>query len=165
MHCEVISQRQFSIKFLIKMQLNIAYKLFKTMLLISRQNNYICSHKYLCAFTNLKTNLLWQVFLKQVTLTMWQILKSLITSATAFGTSYNPSKQYQTSRIKIPSFRFKRVIKRCKHSQSAYSNAVAAREAAFEPFSKLTRVTTLSKLLTPQFRLMASTNNCSQTAR
>ena len=69
-------------------------------------------------------------------------LESLITSATAFGTSYNPSKDS----IKLPALKSllstsKESLNAVNIAQSAYSNAVAAREAAFEPFSKLiTRV-------------------------
>ena len=69
-------------------------------------------------------------------------LESLITSATAFGTSYNPSKDS----IKLPTLKSllstsKESLNAVNIAQSAYSNAVAAREAAFEPFSKLiTRV-------------------------
>ena len=69
-------------------------------------------------------------------------LESLITSATAFGTSYNPSKES----IKLPALKSllstsKESLNAVNIAQSAYSNAVAAREAAFEPFSKLiTRV-------------------------
>jgi hypothetical protein len=68
--------------------------------------------------------------------------ESLITSATAFGTSYNPSKDS----IKLPALQTllttsKNSLNALNIAQSAYSNAVAAREAAFEPFSKLvTRV-------------------------
>ncbi len=69
-------------------------------------------------------------------------LESLITSATAFGTSYNPSKDS----IKLPALKSllsasKESLNAVNIAQSAYSNAVAARESAFEPFSKLiTRV-------------------------
>ena len=68
--------------------------------------------------------------------------ESLITSATAFGTSYNPSKDS----IKVPALQTlltasKESLNALNIAQSAYSNAVAARESAFEPFSKLiTRV-------------------------
>jgi hypothetical protein len=69
-------------------------------------------------------------------------LESLITSITAFGTSYNPSKDS----IKLPALQSlltasKESLNAVNIAQSAYSNAVAARESAFEPFSKLiTRV-------------------------
>lgn len=68
--------------------------------------------------------------------------ESLITSATAFGTSYNPSKDS----IKLPALQAlltasKESLNALNIAQSAYSNAVAARESAFEHFSKLvTRV-------------------------
>ena len=69
-------------------------------------------------------------------------LESLIISATAFGTSYNPSKDS----IKLPALQTllsasKDSLNAVNIAQSAYSNAVSARESAFEPFSKLiTRV-------------------------
>ena len=68
--------------------------------------------------------------------------ESLITSATAFGASYNPS----TDSIKLPALQTlltasKNSLNATNIAQSAYSNAVSARESAFEPFSKLiTRV-------------------------
>ena len=68
--------------------------------------------------------------------------ESLITSATVFGASYNPSKDS----IKLPALQTlltasKESLNALNIAQSAYSNAVAARESAFEPFSKLvTRV-------------------------
>jgi len=68
--------------------------------------------------------------------------ENLITSATAFGTSYNPSK----STLKLTALQTlfdaaKESLNAVNIVQSAYSNAVAAREFAFEPFSKLvTRV-------------------------
>lgn len=68
--------------------------------------------------------------------------ETLITAVTAYGASYNPSKDS----IKLPAL--KSILTASKESlnaiyiaQPAYSNAVAARESAFEPFSKLiTRV-------------------------
>lgn len=69
-------------------------------------------------------------------------LESLIISATAFGASYNPSKES----IKLPALQTllsasKESLNDVNIAQSAYSNAVSARESAFEPFSKLiTRV-------------------------
>ena len=69
-------------------------------------------------------------------------LESLIISATAFGTSYNPSKET----LKLPALQTllsasKNSLNATNIAQSAYSNAVSARESAFEPFSKLiTRV-------------------------
>ena len=64
--------------------------------------------------------------------------ESLITSATAFGASYNPSKES----IKLLALQTlltdsKEALNAVNMAQSAYSNAVAAREAAFEPFGKL----------------------------
>ena len=68
--------------------------------------------------------------------------ESLITSATAFGTSYNPSKaSIKLTALQIILANSKESLNSLNISQSAYSNAVAARESAFEPFSKLvTRV-------------------------
>ena len=68
--------------------------------------------------------------------------ESLITSATAFGTSYNPSKEsIKLTALQILLANSKETLNSLNISQSAYSNAVAARESAFEPFSKLiTRV-------------------------
>lgn len=68
--------------------------------------------------------------------------ESLITSITAFGTNYNPSK----ASLKLPALQTKLTASKeslnaVNIAQSAYSNAIAAREFAFEPFSKLiTRV-------------------------
>ena len=69
-------------------------------------------------------------------------LENLITSATAFGTSYNPSKEsIKLTALQILLANSKETLNSLNISQSAYSNAVAARESAFEPFSKLiTRV-------------------------
>ena len=55
--------------------------------------------------------------------------ESLITSATAFGTSYNPSKDS----IKVPALQTlltasKESLNALNIAQSAYSNSVAARE-------------------------------------
>lgn len=69
-------------------------------------------------------------------------LETLITSITAYGASYNPSKDS----IKLPALQSvltasKESLNALNIAQPAYSNAVAARESAFEPFSKLiTRV-------------------------
>ena len=69
-------------------------------------------------------------------------LESLIISATAFGAGYNPSKET----LKLPALQTlltasKDSLNATNIAQSAYSNAVSARESAFEPFSKLiTRV-------------------------
>ena len=68
--------------------------------------------------------------------------ESLITSATAFGTSYNPS----TAAIKLLALQTlltdsKASIEAVNIALTAYSNAVGVREAVFMPFSKLiTRV-------------------------
>ena len=69
-------------------------------------------------------------------------LESLILSATAFGTSYNPSKEsLKLSSLQTLLSASKDSLNATNIAQSAYSNAVSAREAAFEPFSKLiTRV-------------------------
>jgi len=72
--------------------------------------------------------------------------ESLIISAIAFGTSYNPSKDS----IKLPALQA--LLSASKESLNtvnvalAYSNSVSEREAAFEPFSKLiTRVNNAPK--------------------
>ena len=69
-------------------------------------------------------------------------LESLILSATAFGTSYNPSKEsLKLSSLQTLLTASKDSLNATNIAQSAYSNAVSARESAFEPFSKLiTRV-------------------------
>ena len=69
-------------------------------------------------------------------------LESLILSATAFGTSYNPSKEsLKLSSLQNLLTASKDSLNATNIAQSAYSNAVSARESAFEPFSKLiTRV-------------------------
>ncbi len=73
--------------------------------------------------------------------------ESLITSVTAFGTSYNPAKES----IKLPALQTlltasKESLSAVNTAQSAYSNAQSARESAFEPFSKLiTRVNSALK--------------------
>lgn len=64
--------------------------------------------------------------------------ESLITSATAFGASYNPS----TESIKLPALQTlldgsKASIDAVNIAQIAYSNAVGAREASFIPLNKL----------------------------
>ena len=69
-------------------------------------------------------------------------LESLITSIIALGTTYNPSRDS----IKLTALQTllnasKESLNTVNISQAAYSNAVAARKVAFEPFSKLiTRV-------------------------
>jgi len=68
--------------------------------------------------------------------------ENLITSTTAFGTSYNPSKDtLKSSSLQTLLDAAKESLNAVNIAQSAYSNAVAARESSFEPFSKLiTRV-------------------------
>ena len=69
-------------------------------------------------------------------------LESLITSIIALGTTYNPSRDS----IKLTALQTllnasKESLNTVNISQAAYSNAVAARKVAFQPFSKLiTRV-------------------------
>ncbi len=69
-------------------------------------------------------------------------LESLITSIIALETSYNPSRDS----IKLPALQAlltasKESLNAVNIAQATYSNAVAARKVAFEPFSKLiTRV-------------------------
>lgn len=65
--------------------------------------------------------------------------ENLITSITAFGTAYNPNK----NSIKLPKLQSvfaqaKDQLNAVNIAHAAYSNAVAARESAFEPFGKLT---------------------------
>lgn len=69
-------------------------------------------------------------------------LESLITSIIAFGTSYNPSKNsIKLNALQALLTASKQSLNAVNIAQSAYSNAVAARESAFKPFSKLiTRV-------------------------
>lgn len=68
--------------------------------------------------------------------------ESLTLSAIGFGNAYNPSKDS----LKIPAMQTlladaKNSLNAVNVAQAAYSNAVAARESAFEPLSKLiTRV-------------------------
>lgn len=74
-------------------------------------------------------------------------LESLITSITAFGTSYNPSKDS----IKLPELQTlltnsNNSLIAVNTAQSSYSIAVDAREVAFEPLGKLiTRVNSALK--------------------
>jgi hypothetical protein len=69
-------------------------------------------------------------------------LESLITSIIALGTTYNPSRES----IKLTALQTllnasKESLNTVNIAQAAYSNAVAARKVAFQPFSKLiTRV-------------------------
>lgn len=65
--------------------------------------------------------------------------ESLITSATAFGTSYNPSKDS----IKLPALQAllsssKESLSTVKTAESTYSIAVDAQELEFEPLGRLT---------------------------
>ena len=64
--------------------------------------------------------------------------ETLISYITAFGTDYNPSKNSLTipELLKILS-QAKVSLNTVNVAQSAYSNAVAARESAFEPLSKV----------------------------
>ncbi len=74
-------------------------------------------------------------------------LESLITSITAFGTSFNPSKDS----IKLPALQIlltnsNNSLIAVNTAQSSYSIAVDAREVAFEPLGKLiTRVNSALK--------------------
>ena len=74
-------------------------------------------------------------------------LESLISSITAFGASYNPSKES----IKLPALQAlltasKLSLEAVNATQSSYSVAVDAREIAFGPFNKLiTRVNSALK--------------------
>lgn len=69
-------------------------------------------------------------------------LESLITSATALGTSYNPSKDsIKISALQTLLSTSKEALSTVNTAESAYSNAVDARELEFEPMGKLiTRV-------------------------
>ena len=69
-------------------------------------------------------------------------LESLITSATALGTSYNPSKDsIKLSALQTLLSTSKGALSAVNTAESAYSNAVDAREMEFEPMGKLiTRV-------------------------
>lgn len=88
-------------------------------------------------------------------------LETLITSVTAFGASYNPAK----TSLKIPALTgllttAREALNAVNVAQSAYSNAVDAREVAFEPFGKLiTRVNNALKAsdTTPQVDESAQT--------
>jgi len=72
----------------------------------------------------------------------------LISAITAFGTNYNPSKEI----FKLPALLTllddsKTSLNAVNIAHSSYSNAVAARESAFEPFSKLiTRINSALKV-------------------
>ena len=65
-------------------------------------------------------------------------LESLITAIKTYGASYNPSK----ASIKIPALQAlltaaNESVNELNDAQSVYSNSVAVREYAFQPFSKL----------------------------
>lgn len=87
--------------------------------------------------------------------------ENLLTTVSALGTSYNPSK----SSLKLPALQELLTTSRgslnaLNIAQSAYSNAVDAREVAFEPFNKLiTRVNNALKAsdTTPQVDESAQT--------
>ena len=66
----------------------------------------------------------------------------LISFVTGYGTAFNPSKaSIKLTALQTLSTNAKNAINAVNAALPAYSNAVAAREAAFEPFSKLiTRV-------------------------
>jgi len=66
----------------------------------------------------------------------------LISFVTGYGTAYNPSKVgIKSTALQTLSTSAKNAINAINAALPAYSNAVAAREAAFEPLSKLiTRV-------------------------
>ena len=64
--------------------------------------------------------------------------ENLIISISAFGTAYNPNK----NSIKLPELQSllaqsKVALNAVNIAHAAFSNAIAARETAFEPFSKL----------------------------
>ncbi len=88
-------------------------------------------------------------------------LETLITSVTAFGASYDPAK----TSLKIPALNglltaARGALNAVNIAQSAYSNAVDAREVAFDPFGKLiTRVNNALKAsdTTPQVDESAQT--------
>lgn len=62
----------------------------------------------------------------------------LISFVTGYGTAYNPSKAtIKLTALQTLSTSAKTAINAVNAALPAYSNAVAAREAAFEPLSKL----------------------------
>jgi len=64
---------------------------------------------------------------------------ALIAFATGYGASYNPSKAaLAVDALKALSVQAKSAINAVSAAEPAYKNAVAAREAAFAPLSKLT---------------------------
>ncbi len=66
-------------------------------------------------------------------------LDELVGFVTAYGTSYNPSKaSIHLTALQTLSVNAKKALDDVKAANPDYSNAVAAREAAFEPLSKLT---------------------------
>lgn len=68
--------------------------------------------------------------------------ETLISSVTAFGATYNPSKDtLKPAALQVLHAAAKTSLNGTNIAQSAYSNAVAAREVGFEPVNKLvTRV-------------------------
>lgn len=64
--------------------------------------------------------------------------EELISFVTAYGTAYNPSKAgIKLTALQTLSTNAKNAISAVNTARPVYSNAVAAREAAFEPLSKL----------------------------
>ena len=74
-------------------------------------------------------------------------LETLITAITAYGRDYNPSKEsIKLTALQTLLANSKASLNAVNVAHSAYSNAVAARESAFQPFSKLiTRVNSVLK--------------------
>ena len=74
-------------------------------------------------------------------------LETLITAITAYGRDYNPSKEsIKLTALQTLLANSKASLNAVNVAHSAYSNAVAARESAFQPFSKLiTRVNSALK--------------------
>ncbi len=73
--------------------------------------------------------------------------ETLITAITAYGRDYNPSKEsIKLTALQTLLANSKASLNAVNVAHSAYSNAVAARESAFQPFSKLiTRVNSALK--------------------
>ena len=74
-------------------------------------------------------------------------LETLITAVAAYGNTYNPSKDsIKLTALQTLFTTSKASLNAVNMAHSAYSNAVAARESAFQPFSKLiTRVNSALK--------------------
>jgi hypothetical protein len=65
-------------------------------------------------------------------------LESLITSIIALGTTYNPSRDsIKLAALQTLLDESKKSLNTVNIAQVAYSNAVAARKVAFQPFSQL----------------------------